>query len=473
MQNQPIVFVRDERAGIPTTRTRCFGLTVAVVCLGLWGWSNQALACTTPVYRYAMYNWGASPFVVCYLYRGEPADKDEPLNRMIKEAGTSEPAAANIVLESINLDEWKPERVPPRIRELLQARAEGPLPAYVVLTPWGVELPAEKFDRTAAESLIDSPVRTRLAKLLDQGHAAVFLLVPGSDPAENERSEAAVRETIAQAASGRIPGMMDASLPVSPGQPPGNTSEDEIAAANRLELAMVKLDRSDKAEQWLLRSLMNIEPDLHEYKDQPMVFAIYGRGRSMEPYIGKGITVENLCDMVAFLTGACSCMVKEQNPGVDLLFRWDWEATADRMAQNDPTLAPPGMGYQEYPAIAETDMTSEDAPLQQDAASEPEATPETTRATAAPTELAVAEPGVSDPPQTATAMAAVSAKESPSPETAEPPASPASATVALQTQSPPVTSLVARQLWTLGLGVVAAAVVVLAAGFVVFRRQSR
>jgi hypothetical protein len=68
----------------------------------------------------------------------------------------------------------------------------------------------------------------------------------------------------------------------------------------------------------------------------------------MPPYIGKGITVELLTDVVAFLVGPCSCFAKAENPGMDLLARWDWEATADKMAANDPSLYPDAMMYQEF-----------------------------------------------------------------------------------------------------------------------------
>ena len=66
--------------------------------------------------------------------------------------------------------------------------------------------------------------------------------------------------------------------------------------------------------------------------NEPMVFAIYGRARAMEPYVGPGITVDKLAACVSFIAGSCSCEVKEQNPGMDLLVRWDWESTAQELA---------------------------------------------------------------------------------------------------------------------------------------------
>ncbi len=40
--------------------------------------------------------------------------------------------------------------------------------------------------------------------------------------------------------------------------------------------------------------------------------------------MGAGINADNLRESAAFVTGACSCQVKEQNPGFDLLLNADW-----------------------------------------------------------------------------------------------------------------------------------------------------
>ena len=44
------------------------------------------------------------------------------------------------------------------------------------------------------------------------------------------------------------------------------------------------------------------------------------------------MTEDNLLDYFAEVTGACSCTVKDQNPGIDLLMLNDWDAVAESMA---------------------------------------------------------------------------------------------------------------------------------------------
>ena len=195
-----------------------------------------------------------------------------------------------------------------------------------------------------------------------------MLLLTGADETENKLAEEALDELIARSQRNEIPMALDFSDPAMTGTMPpeepgdGEDAEgaDPAAKPPGLKVAKLKIDRSDPAEEWFVLALMTLEPDLHEYAKEPMIFAGYGRGRAMEPYIGKGITPDNLVDVVAFLAGACSCMVKEQNPGADLLVKWDWEATADLMAADDPTLDPNPYGYQEFSAGAPaTDESSE------------------------------------------------------------------------------------------------------------------
>ena len=351
-----------------------FGMTVfgasAVVVAVLLG-ASVASACNTPVYRYAMYNWRVSPYPIFYLYNGEEPEADKKTNKLIEELSTSETEVANVVLEKIDVsDAEKLDKLPgwEVIEKAWKSYDDGAVPAHLVMTPWGAKVFAGRLDEKAVNALVESPARTRLGDLLNEGNAAVMIFLSGADEAENKRAEKALDELIATSQRGEIPMASDFSDPAAMGAMPseepaeGQDAEgtDPAAKPPGMKVAKLKIDRSDPAELWFVRTLMTIEPDLQEYAKEPMIFAGYGRGRAMEPYIGKGITPDNLVDVVAFLAGACSCMVKEQNPGADLLVKWDWEATADMMAADDPTLDPNPYGYQEFSAGAPaTDEPSE------------------------------------------------------------------------------------------------------------------
>ena len=199
------------------------------------------------------------------------------------------------------------------------------------------------------EKLIDSPVRREIAKRLEAGHASVMVLLGGVKESAGEGEETKlvddteatvaaqkeVEKLIEDITAGKVnlyATPNETGFPEKPAEEPESEEETEATEQPEHEVSFVKVSRTDPKEAWLVRSLMSIEDDLYEF-NEPMVFAVYGRARALPPYIGKGITRDNLIDCVDFVTGACSCTVKEQNPGMDLLVRYDWETAAEKVAE--------------------------------------------------------------------------------------------------------------------------------------------
>lgn len=331
-------------------------VAVAAVC-------PPVTACNTPVYRYAMYNWQTAPYIVCYFYEGEIAEEDKAVNEAISKLTEEWPREANVQLEPIDIsDEKRMENIPEFVKEAWKSHEGGKTPSYVIFSPFRAHIYSGELNSESVKKLVDSPARQKFGELLEEGNAAVMILLTCADEEQNKKAEEALQGLRKLADSGEIPVELELPPMGLPDAEPGEDSEEE-ADPNKLGISVLKVDRDDPAEEFFVRMLMAVEDDLDEYADQPMIFAGYGRGRAMEPYIGKGITAENLVDVVAFLAGACSCMVKEQNPGADLLVKWNWEATADKMAENDPTLdyGPYGpQGYGEFPA--EPGMAEGEAP---------------------------------------------------------------------------------------------------------------
>lgn len=446
----------------------------AVAAVSIAGWvllsASVAPACNTPVYRYAMYNWAPAPFFVFYLHHGETPAQDEKVNELIAALAQGGPAVANVVLEPIDVSAGELDKLPQPVKEAWQAlvdqgaegmEAEKPKPAHLVFTAWGAELQAGRLDEATVRALVDSPLRKKIGGLLEDGNAAVILFLPGSNAEENKQAEKIARDVIAQAAAGKIPvesGLLDASM--SQWMPPAEGAEEEasqetlseeerIAAASRLKLGFVKVDRSDEAEKWLVRSLMAMEDDLKDLTEHPMIFYAYGRGRAMPPYVGKGINAENLTAEIQFLASACSCFVKDQNPGVDLLMQWNWEATADAMAAEDPSMNRGPLAYEEFSPDASGNMV---------ASTEPQATGEVVEAD----EVTDAADAVA-PTEKTQAGSELSASREPSGR---------SAVTVTMPQPAEVTSFASRQMWTLGIGLIVVAVIVLGAGSVLIVKRA-
>ncbi|MGQ9574570.1 MAG: hypothetical protein ACUVUC_04575 [Thermoguttaceae bacterium] len=424
--------LRSSRRLRPLVLTIAIGF-FAVIPAGLAAW-----ACETPVFRYAMYRWLPEPYHVFYFYRGEPDKADAQVNRRLSELATADPPA-NLLLATV--DATKQEQVdqlPGPVKQAWQQDAGGKAPCHLVFTSWGDLVWNQRLDDAAVSALVDSPLRKRIAGLLHEGHAGVFLLFGGDQEAANAEAEKAAQEAIARAAKGLLGEFAQEELGADPGavggQPGDPTTPAPISqpaaelfgGPQRLKVALVKLQRSDPAETLLVRSVATVERAIPEAAGKPMVFTIFGRGRVLPPCIGPDITTDNLCEQLGFLAGACSCVLKAQNPGVDLLFAWDWEATAEKLA----------LAEQEEPEP----LLQPEPPDQQ------------------PAQLA-SQPPSPDQPSQSPALAAI-VPETATPAPLDEPGSEGSGE-----------SLATRQAWQFSLGLALALAGVVAVGFVVIRRR--
>jgi len=437
----------NRRSQIRSARTVAVCGSILVAWIATFG-SSDAQACNVPVYRYAMNNWAPAPYWVFYFHRGQVAKEDEPVNRMLQELAEEDSVITNLAFLAIDVTKKKQlDRLDELIIKTWKSHG-GQTPTHLVLTPWGADFFAGRLDPKTLQSMINSPMRTRIGELLKEGNAAVLLMLSCPREKLNAQAEKVVKELIDRVASGRLFGNPEfgpqgAPQPAIENLTPGGPANYLDQAPQATKLSLVKLSRTDPAEKWLVNLLTIVEPDLHEYAEEPMIFVVFGRGRALEPYIGKGITPDNLEECIMFLGGACSCMVKEQNPGVDLLFRWNWEATADALAEAYIAPGVGQLGYEEY-------VPGEDGGWVPASSQEP--TGDVAAAPAATQSQAAARPA---PPAAA----------------ANPPEQAESTTKAEKPDEPYGSAFAANQMWKFGVGFAVVAIFVLSAGFVLVRRR--
>ena len=288
-------------------------------------------ACETPVYRYAMYRWNPAPYEIYYFHNEPISSETEDFHTKIRELVKLKPDQPILNATLIPVDLSKdPElkQVLPDIKQLWTKHQKELSPGYLVTNPQGGVVSVGTLAAEKLTSFIDSAQRRQLLAQLAQGKAAVMVLLSGQDPVASKNAEKELRSLVDAVNQGKVelyqvpteePAEKDAAAEPTPTKPAHT-------------LGLVILDRQDPKEAWLIQSLLAVESDLKDLTE-PMVFAVYGRARALPPYVGKGITRDNLLQCVEFVTGACSCTVKEQNPGVDLLVRSDWEATAAKVAE--------------------------------------------------------------------------------------------------------------------------------------------
>lgn len=278
----------------------------------LWGVlaaSAAAWACDTPVFEYTMQNWQRDSYRVYCLFE-DPSDAAAQAACGALANASSHGGHANLTLTRVNVSDCDGP-VPPTIRRLLDQRRFQRFPAFAVLTPRGAEMHVGALDPGEVAALLDSPKRRELAQLLSDRKHGVVILLSGADAGENRRSGDAIRGVA------------------------------ESAAARGQDYGIVAVDRTDPGEQWLVRQLLAVEPDLAGIRSA-MAFPVFGRGHFLPPYVGPGINGRNLRDLQDFLNGPCSCEIKESSLGMDLLLDWDFDRATAHWPAAAATSASPG-----------------------------------------------------------------------------------------------------------------------------------
>ena len=282
-------------------------------CLVATGTSS---ACDTPVYRYALYRWTPTPYILCRIHDGPEVDSSvATVREMVEKAADDASLPANIVWVDVDArDSEQLQTLPDFVRQRWEQRDAGVQAAYYLVAPHGVILDSHHWTPEEMGSLLESPLRTKVGEAIESAKAGVVILLdhPGKATANHEAAQV-IERTLGRIRKGEL------ELATAP-------------SVKQPDVAFFRLSKDDEAERWFIRQLLEIESDLASV-DEPIVFVVFGRGRALFSCLGKGITEENLARDVEFVSGACSCTVKEQNPGVDLLMRYNWENAATVVAE--------------------------------------------------------------------------------------------------------------------------------------------
>jgi hypothetical protein len=289
---------------------------LSVACL--LGLASLAWACNVPVFRFALERWRPDPYRVVLLHQGPLTPADLETLRPLEEQ--HDKALANFALRTVDVDQIDKEtEAGGADAALVASLGEVKLPMLVVHYPASLNIPKPVWTgaptRESIAGLTDSAVRQELVRRLAEGQTAVWIVL---ECGQKDRDDAAA--ALVEAEIKRLE--QELKLPELTTAP-----QDAILADTPLKIAFstIRLRRDDPAEAPLAAMLIGSEPDLAERTGDPLVFPVFGRGRALWPLVGAGVTAKNIQDSAGFLVGACSCEVKELNPGFDLLLTADWD----------------------------------------------------------------------------------------------------------------------------------------------------
>lgn len=272
------------------SRTRWgFLLRTSVLLCALCG--SFAFSCTIPVFRYALDRWESDKF---HLVLPASMTQKPEINRLlIPLSGNS---ASNVKVE---------ESKDPAAAEaqlFLPHRTEHPL--------WtGV------FDEAALKVILDSPARQDLLKKLLAGDSVIWVIADNGQP-EDDAEAARVEKRLRY---------LEQVVELPPQDPNDPDSQLGPGPPLKLHFSVQRVSMKDPAEKILCAMLAGTKAADALAAGKPFAAAVFGRGRVLGAWPLTDLDDTALEDISLFLTGRCSCRVKNDNPGWDILMTVDWE----------------------------------------------------------------------------------------------------------------------------------------------------
>jgi LPXTG-motif cell wall-anchored protein len=150
-----------------------------------------------------------------------------------------------------------------------------------------------------------------------EGDSVTWVLVEGGAPADEEAALRISRRLafLEQAAALPIQDPNDPDSQLGPGP--------EL----RLKFQVLRLRQNEAVEKPLITMLAG--PKGRVDAKRPFAAAVFGRGRVLGAWQLDELDDAGLEDACMFLIGRCSCRVKNENPGWDLLMNVDWPKTLE------------------------------------------------------------------------------------------------------------------------------------------------
>lgn len=311
--------------------------------------SAAVWACNIPVFRYALERWTPD---VCeiILFTEKPLSTDEDafvrsLERQSSLVGG--PANSRVIRAEL-------QALTPELNSLWQSLQQSPnrTPPYVVIrSRYGKDRVANHWSGPLQDSLsvplLDSPVRRELARRLQKGDAIVWLVLKPTVAADGKDSTATTAAlNLLQEQCQALPGKLE--LPEGIGLQ-GSELYSEVPLL--LQFSVLELSAADPQEQYLIRQLTGFQPAAFD-AGEALIVPVFGRGRALEVIPASRLDADLIEDLSRFLCSACSCQVKEQNPGFDLLISTPWNTELfGEDAQLPPAPPVKGTGRSEKPTL--------------------------------------------------------------------------------------------------------------------------
>ena len=306
-----------------------------IVCLVVLWLAMPAQACSIPVFRFALERWESDLYEIDVFYRGELSTDDRRRVDLLDERCRRNGGQANA--EVVRCD--VAETLEAELAEVWQSLADVSLPCVVVRMPAHRQpsqaLPGGRgivwhgsISDAAAAPLFDSPARRELCRRLLAGDSVVWLVVGDSADTATQQASQLLEELLPRLAE---------EIPLPPGVGgPGSELASEIPLS--VKFSQLEVNAADAKEVLVVQAVTSRAPK-SAVSGEPLVAAVFGRGRVVEVFRAAELEEQLVADVSRFLCGACSCQVKDLNPGFDLLTSTLWDEQLFAVGQKPAGIA--------------------------------------------------------------------------------------------------------------------------------------
>jgi hypothetical protein len=262
------------------------------------GFSSAAMpvhceACTIPVFRFALDRWETDKFHLLL--------------------------PSSVAADPVITDLLRPLRANGRANLDITTDAKSGQSRLLPSRDGGHELWKGDLGEESLRRLLESPARQAIVERVLKGDSVIWVIADrgAEDDAEHARIVKRLK-FLEQVAALPLQDPNDPDSQLGPGPP------------LLLKFSTLRLKLDDPAEQLLLPMLAGPENRVDDGK--PFAAAVFGRGRVLGAWSLEMLDDQALEDACMFLIGRCSCRVKNENPGWDLLLNVDWESALKKAA---------------------------------------------------------------------------------------------------------------------------------------------
>ena len=291
--------------------------------------SHSVNACQVPVFRYALERWASDKYELAIFFNDSLSEDQEALVNSLD-------INANIETFRVDAKNMSGSEVAKYGNILVP---EGKVIGQLHY-PWSVgrgnrsidtDIPLWKGELTT-ESLgliVDSPVRKAIREKIISGESAVWVILGSGDKEKDIAVEKELKKYL-QNVSQKI------EIPegvVGPGEldrvASGEVDVEDVLRSTiplKISFDVIRIEKGDPREKIFSLMLKSYVPHLKRaYPNQNLIFPVFGRGRTLEAIPASVMTEEIMMKACTYICGACSCEVKRENPGIDLIMTASWQ----------------------------------------------------------------------------------------------------------------------------------------------------